>query len=343
MPVKCTLNMLLFLAFISVGFPYAQGTRLIEHSQLKDSLEQGYRLYTINDSTSYLYKKPGAFEFIPNVFRNLYLVPLEATKKENLLPLAGVALSTAILIYYDQDLIDASRRFGRYIGLGTDNNVYNISKSKLLPFYVPVSLPATLYYLGDGLTELSVNAGFYFYGGLKHDARAMRTASELTEGLSTVGILVQAMKRSTGRETPMRASEPRGKWRFFPSIKEYQKSVPKYDAFPSGHLASAMATTTIIAMNYPEYKFIKPLCYSLMTLCGYQMMNNGVHWISDYPLALALGYSIGKIAVNRGRIKIADKAKITMETNYRLYKPTIQVYPVLFSSGSGGAAICVRF
>ena len=74
-----------------------------------------------------------------------------------------------------------------------------------------------------------------------------------------------------------------------------------HDAFPSGHLATAMATITILAGNYPDNKYIKPVGYSLMGLLGFAMLNNGVHWMSDYPLAIAIGYSCGKIALSRGR------------------------------------------
>ena len=92
---------------------------------------------------------------------------------------------------------------------------------------------------------------------------------------------------------------PAGDWHPFPNPGKYQKSVSNYDAFPSGHLATAMATITILAGNYPDNKYIKPVGYSLMGLLGYAMLNNGVHWISDYPLAIAIGYTCGKIAVSR--------------------------------------------
>jgi hypothetical protein len=297
----------------------------------------------INDSLSFVFETPRIGTFVPNVFRDLWLVPQELVKKENLLPLAGVAVSTAILIYYDQDLVDAAQRFGRYIGLGTDNHVYNIVHSKIVPIYVPETLPAALYYLGDGLTELGVNAGFYVYGKAKNDPRALRTASELSEGLSTAGIITQILKHVTGRQTPMRATQARGVWQFFPPISHYQSSVPTHDAFPSGHLASAMVTTAIISMNYPEYKFVKPLCYSLMTVCGYQMMNNGVHWISDYPLALAIGYAIGKIAVERGRkIEMSGKESSAAQ-DPRSFRPRFALVPAFRESGTAGVVLTMRF
>jgi len=69
-------------------------------------------------------------------------------------------------------------------------------------------------------------------------------------------------------------------------------------------------SSTLIALFFiqfclaQEYKFIKPLGYSLMTILAFQMLNNGVHWASDYPLALAMGYSLGMLATSQGRIEV---------------------------------------
>jgi membrane-associated phospholipid phosphatase len=125
----------------------------------------------------------------------------------------------------------------------------------------------------------------------------------------TLAITTQFVKRITGRQSPFRAMDPPpgttavpgGSWHFLISPKNYQKSVSNHDAFPSGHLATAMATVTILAGNYPDNKYIKPVGYTLMGLLGYSMLNNGVHWLSDYPLAIAIGYTCGKIALARGR------------------------------------------
>ena len=86
-----------------------------------------------------------------------------------------------------------------------------------------------------------------------------------------------------------------------------------------------MSTVTVIANNYPEYTFVRPVGYSLMGVLGYQMLNNGVHWASDYPLAIALGYGFGKIAVRKGR-KSSDQA-------------SIRLYPILLPGGGGVSAI----
>jgi hypothetical protein len=61
-----------------------------------------------------------------------------------------------------------------------------------------------------------------------------------------------------------------------------------------------MVTVTVIADNYPKHHYIQPVDYSLMGLLGYAMLNNGVHWASDYPLGIAIGYAYAKIAVRHG-------------------------------------------
>jgi membrane-associated phospholipid phosphatase len=93
----------------------------------------------------------------------------------------------------------------------------------------------------------------------------------------------------------------RGAWRPFANLGDYAKNTPKYDAFPSGHLATAMATVTVIAANYPDNPWVKRVGYSLMGACAFSMMNDGVHWASDYPLALLIGGTVGRMAAERGR------------------------------------------
>ena len=124
----------------------------------------------------------------------------------------------------------------------------------------------------------------------------------------SAGVLTQIIKHITGRVSPFRSDDGHtDKWIPFPNQVEYHKHVSHYDAFPSGHMAVCMATVTVVAENYSEVKWIRPVGYTAMTLLGFQMMNNGVHWVSDHPLAIAMGYYLGKIAVNNGRKKISGE------------------------------------
>ena len=61
---------------------------------------------------------------------------------------------------------------------------------------------------------------------------------------------------------------------------------------------TATLTFTVLAEQYPEYQ--RPIYYvggAYLTILGLQMINIGVHWASDYPLGIAMGYLIGKSAV----------------------------------------------
>jgi hypothetical protein len=64
-----------------------------------------------------------------------------------------------------------------------------------------------------------------------------------------------------------------------------------------------MATVTTLVMNYPTKKWIKPVGYSIMALTSLVMINSDVHWISDYPLAIALGYISAKITHQKNHPK----------------------------------------
>ncbi len=340
--------LLLIFVITSVRL-FSQDVKYIDQQVLADSAQfDQSHLYTIDDSTMYVYSKPKLFDFVPKGFVDIYKMPKHLWNKKTIIPALGIAASTAVLIVFDGKIYDGVRRFCDHIGLGTSNNTINLTGNKSLQLNVPTDLPSGLYYIGDGITEISVAGGFWAYGLVTKDVRAIRTASELAEGMVAVGVTVQLLKHLTMRETPERRSPgyPSGKWKWFDvtdplgSLKEYNQSVPSNDAFPSGHLITAMMTTTVISKNYPEKKWIKPVCYSLMAVCGFQMVNNGVHWASDYPLALGLGYAFGNMIVNQGRVKVKinerRKAILGEQAIPNRQKPHLRISPTLLDFRTTG-------
>ena len=123
----------------------------------------------------------------------------------------------------------------------------------------------------------------------------------MAQAFVVMGLSTQLLKRVFGRESPFRATQSGGKWKPFTNWGTYQKNVSHYDAFPSGHMATLMASVVVLSENYPERRWIKPIGYSIMSLVGLAMMNNGVHWASDYPMAIGLGYVVGKVTVKMNR------------------------------------------
>lgn len=163
--------------------------------------------------------------------------------------------------------------------------------------------------LGDGRSQFILAGLFASYGFLGNDTRALRTASQTVEAILSSGFVVQVLKHITGRQSPYVSSKRGGRWVLFPNQIEYHKKVPYYDAFPSGHIATSLATVTVIAENYSEIKWIKPVGYLICGLIGIGMVNDGIHWYSDYPLGLAIGYSFGMLASHPEGLKIINKGK----------------------------------
>ncbi|MEO6444233.1 MAG: phosphatase PAP2 family protein [Gemmatimonadaceae bacterium] len=251
----------------------------------------------------------------PVVLRSLREIPATvagamglAVSPRNLPEWGGVLASSLALYAADEYLLDKTRMLARHVGLPPNHPSINLRFAGMkLP--VPSTLGSAIYFLGDGATDLLVAGGFLVHGLRRNDYRALTTASEITTGLVSLGVYTQLLKRSFGRQTPNESTEPRGRWRPFPSLGDYNRNVPGYDALPSGHLAAAMSTVEIIALNYPEKRIVRPLGYTLMTALSFAMVNNGVHWASDYPLALLIGGGVARVTVARGRAVLRERER----------------------------------
>ena len=271
---------------------------------------QKAQIFETETEGSTLYFRPKPFKFAKNVPSDIYLMGKTAFSKKNLPKLGAILAGSALLVLVDQPVTDAAKQFGRYINLDPARESktlieFNIGGFHVNAMEIPDNANSAIYYLGEGWGSMLIAGGLYGYGLVANDYRALQTTSQITESIFALGLTTQFLKRITGRQSPFRAMDnpngvPGGDWHPFPNPGKYQKSVSNYDAFPSGHLATAMATITILAGNYPDNKYIKPVGYSLLGLLSYAMLNNGVHWISDYPLAIAIGYTCGKIVLSRG-------------------------------------------
>jgi hypothetical protein len=256
----------------------------------------------------YEYMPPRRFEFLKTFPRDLAEYGRFTFQKEYLSEWIELGLMTAWMVAIDEPLIVDARELGNQLNISSVDKTREFFRILDQPIRFPTDLGSAIYFIGDGWLHLGISSSFYAYGKFTHNNRSLQTASQIAEAMATAGFMSQVLKHITGRISPFRAGDPPSdRWIPFPNQVEYHKHVSHYDAFPSGHMAVCMATVTVIAENYSEYKLIKPLGYGAMTLLGWQMMNNGVHWISDYPLAIAMGYYLGIIAVDHGRTQVGQK------------------------------------
>ena len=298
--------------------------------------EASSRTYALKDGSTLTYAKPGLWRTLGSGPSDWGLFVKESFKKENLPWLAAIGASTLLLVEYDQKIYDNTRRGAGKLRISSEDKTKTYLKiGGVSAFRGPSDLGSAMYFLGDGWINLGLFGWFETYAWLKEDRRAAQTGYQLAEGLLVTGFTTQVIKRVTGRETPRAASAPRGVWRMFPSFKDFQAHRTRYDAVPSGHMATGMMTITVIAENYPDNRYVKPVGYTLLTLLGFQMVNNGVHWVSDYPLGLAVGYGVGKA--------IAGGGKTAAKRSGPAAQQPVAFAPYLSPYGAVGAAMTYKF
>ena len=167
----------------------------------------GTMSYSVNSKIKYIYSRPKPFEFIKVIPRDYGSFYKAVFRKDQILNICFIAGSTAILIAYDQTILDEAKRFGSTLHLmGTSNQTALInqsvkiaSKEIQLQFNVPTDVNSTFYYLGDGWVHASIAIAFWIDGLASKDYRSLRTASELGECILTTGIATQFLKHITGR------------------------------------------------------------------------------------------------------------------------------------------------
>jgi hypothetical protein len=157
---------------------------------------------------------------------------------------------------------------------------------------------------GDALSGgiFQAGAGALFLGvGILGDKKALKTAYEIGETVLSSGVVIQILKRATGRESPNSTDSPHkgGNWHSYPGEKKYTSNRNHYDAMPSGHLSSAAAVGSVILLNYSETPWVPYVIYPTIGFFMFGCVGNNIHWWSDYPIALATGYSFAKIIVDR--------------------------------------------
>jgi len=297
--------------------------------------------YDLGEHGDYLYRMPSRWDWLLRPIPDMGIYAKETFRLKNTGYILGVVAATAILLHFDQDLVDAVQRGGDKIGIPPEeDDTKTVAHIGLAQLRLPSDAGSIIYFFGDGWTHLGTGAIFLGWGLAHDDNRAVQTGSQVFEAVLASGGVTQIIKHITGHEDPIQATKSGGRWDFFPNQRDYFKRVSKYDAFPSGHLATAMATVTVVADNYPEKGYVRPIGYTMMTLLGLQMMNNGVHWASDYPLGLALGYGLGKIAVRRGREPAPTDGPGGDDAEQPL---SSRLTPTVLTADGGDLAVGVRY
>ena len=345
MKAKASILLIIIIIFCSPALFSQTGLADSNKSNTADTtivrLRKNEQVYKLNNGITFIYSKPKPFGFITNLPQDAKGIIITTFKRENIKPLLFIGGTTLALMLVDQSISDGVRQFSGNINFHAEEEYKNIldvklGKTTVSLFKAPKNLNTALYQMGQGFPGLLIGAGLFTYGKIHNDYRALSTASQLSEAFILMGVGTQLIKRITGRQSPSNAIDDKGgDWHFFPSFKNFQTNTPNFDAFPSGHLATLMSTITILAENYPEKRYIKPVGYSLIGLVGLSMINNNVHWASDYPLAIGLGYLCARQVVKTNR-------KTATSTSSKKNKPVLS-YTFNYTNGRFLPGVIYKF
>lgn len=324
----------LSLVFCLTG--YAQSASFIPPDTIAEQpvppvdTPRSYTQEQIDDSTFARYYAPKWYDFVTHIPGDAVVAGKTLFSKQSIKPLALIAGSTTLLYLFDRQLVDGVQKFSRDIGLDPQSRFESFIKvGDINIMQVPGNLNTGLYFLGEGWTSVLLFSGIGLHGAFTNNNKETLMLSQFIEGYIEMGIVTQILKRSFGRQTPKAATTDRGRFQFFPSFARYQRNVSHYDAMPSGHMATMAFTVTLLAEHYPDNKWIRPVGYTLMGICGFSMLNNGVHWASDYPLGFGIGYLFAKVVSQRGKVVHHTGRKQDILSR-------IELSPTLFGSGESG-------
>ncbi|MBL4665694.1 MAG: phosphatase PAP2 family protein [Nitrospinaceae bacterium] len=170
---------------------------------------------------------------------------------------------------------------------------------------------------GNGLYIVPALAGFYIFGHFDENAKAKRTALIAAESFLVTGLFVTVMKATFGRSRPSSGE----------SSTTFSAFSTGSTPFPSGHAISAFSIATVIANEYEDVPYIKPISYGIATMTALSRINDEKHWASDVFFGAALGY-------------FTSKALLRLHSNKKGQHFTI--YPRVDSNG-GGIVLAKRF
>jgi membrane-associated phospholipid phosphatase len=265
------------------------------NSKSEFSLRTDYNSISKQKQSENFYKTDSIFSFrsqkgyVPSFFHNLgeqATAPFHFKTKEWLITGAAIGITSALIL--------------------ADNNIDDwATNQKENLNWVNKSSPVITRFGGDyGVYSV---AAIGLLSAAFRDQKGVQTSLLATQAAVTSGIWVQLIKQLTGRERPKAAyifsSSDGGRWhgpfaKYYPGPAD-DKSKFSFDAFPSGHTATAFSIATVFALQYSNSKVIPILSYSAASLVGISRLTEHEHWASDLFVGGLLGYLCGKQVVSQ--------------------------------------------
>ena len=159
--------------------------------------------------------------------------------------------------------------------------------------------------LGDGRTSLAIFGGFLAYSYLGHDRSALQAGKIGLESFLLSGITAQILKHTFGRERPSVATVQGGRWNGAFVLLNHgsgkQGGYTHFDAFPSGHTATAFAAAATLSEVYGDTPWVSYASYSVASAVAVSRVMEQTHWLSDCFVGGMIGYFSTQLVVHLNR------------------------------------------
>jgi membrane-associated phospholipid phosphatase len=278
--------LLVLLPFGTLSFSqsFSAGDSLKSISAIsKTQKKTSINFYKVDSIFSFRSQK-GYFPSLLVDFEEQFVAPFKMNSRQLIMTGAAIGI-TAALITFDDEIDEWAR------------------VQKQDHKWVSKTSPVVTNF-GGNWGVFSVIAGGAVSAIFKNE-KGVQTSLLATQAMITSGVWVNIIKVLTGRERPIAdytfSKSAGGAW-YGPFAKYDQdlairKPVSAFDAFPSGHTATAFSIATVIATQYNDKKAIPIICYTAASLVGISRLTEHEHWASDVFVGGLMGYLCGKQVV----------------------------------------------
>lgn len=281
--INSNTSVTLYIMFLVLSF-HSFSTVAAKNLSACDSLNENNRkgISLCRDSVFSFHSQKG---FIPSLLYDFVAqakAPFKMKKKQAWMFAGGLAITTT-LIFADE---------------------------KIDGFFKPLKTKQPwIDYSSTHITEFGGNYAIAFIGAfgcsgiLLKDRKAYQTTLLAAQAVITSGIWVRIGKILAARERPSATYEDfqHDKWwgpfQQFNTTVSKDRGVTSFDAFPSGHTATAFSIASVFAHQYPDKKFVPVFAYTLASIVGVSRMTEHTHWASDVFAGACIGYLCGRQVV----------------------------------------------
>jgi len=121
---------------------------------------------------------PGKFDFITLGAKTTKDAFKMSFSKQAIPAWLVIAASSTLLYIYDEEILSGVQSWGRELGIGNNDNTKTmISIGKTDLFRGPTDIGSTLYFIGDGWTQIAISSAFLVSGAINNDNRALQTGN----------------------------------------------------------------------------------------------------------------------------------------------------------------------